>query len=198
MLVWICKSSKESCGTSETNRRIGAEAFVGEYPLRQIYSPTKAYAPIHLLVYKLYNEHLSLHLLFNPILWTFLDIYKYDHQVLVIWERYTYCMLSETGTYYEALTWLNYTLWIPVYPLSILAKAFAIYESLPYFESFGTYSTKLPFPVALSICFPYILKMYLAMLFVVTLGQVQSHSQAAQLYRNCPYLCYHGYAAIYA
>ncbi|XP_073201607.1 very-long-chain (3R)-3-hydroxyacyl-CoA dehydratase 4 isoform X3 [Lepidochelys kempii] len=88
-------------------------------------------------------------------LWNLLDVV-----------RYTYCMLSVTGTYYEALTWLNYTLWIPVYPLSILAKAFAIYESLPYFESFGTYSTKLPFPVALSICFPYILKMYLAMLFV--------------------------------
>ncbi|XP_074851079.1 very-long-chain (3R)-3-hydroxyacyl-CoA dehydratase 4 [Carettochelys insculpta] len=80
--------------------------------------------------------------------------------------RYTYCMLSVTGTYYEALTWLNYTLWIPLYPLSVMAKAFAIYESLPYFESFGTYSIKLPFPFALSIYFPYILKMYLAILFV--------------------------------
>ncbi|TFK15537.1 interferon beta [Platysternon megacephalum] len=88
-------------------------------------------------------------------LWNLLDVV-----------RYTYCMLSVSGTYYGALTWLNYTLWIPVYPLSILAKAFAIYESLPYFESFGTYSTKLPFPVALSIYFPYILKLYLAMLFV--------------------------------
>ncbi|XP_067409539.1 very-long-chain (3R)-3-hydroxyacyl-CoA dehydratase 4 [Emydura macquarii macquarii] len=88
-------------------------------------------------------------------LWNLLDVV-----------RYTYCMLSVTGTYYEALTWLNYTLWIPVYPLSVVAKAFAIYESLPYFESFGTYSTKLPFPFALSIYFPYILKLYLAMLFV--------------------------------
>uniref|UniRef100_A0A8C0HFQ4 Very-long-chain (3R)-3-hydroxyacyl-CoA dehydratase n=2 Tax=Chelonoidis abingdonii TaxID=106734 RepID=A0A8C0HFQ4_CHEAB len=88
-------------------------------------------------------------------LWNLLDVV-----------RYTYCMLSVSGTYYGALTWLNYTLWIPVYPLSILAKAFAIYESLPYFESFGTYSIKLPFPVALSIYFPYILKLYLAMLFV--------------------------------
>ncbi|XP_014432472.1 very-long-chain (3R)-3-hydroxyacyl-CoA dehydratase 4 [Pelodiscus sinensis] len=88
-------------------------------------------------------------------LWNLLDVV-----------RYTYCMLSVTGTYYDALTWLNYTLWIPLYPLSVLAKAFAIYESLPYFESFGTYSTRLPFPFALSIYFPYILKTYLAMLFV--------------------------------
>uniref|UniRef100_A0A8D0HQW9 Very-long-chain (3R)-3-hydroxyacyl-CoA dehydratase n=1 Tax=Sphenodon punctatus TaxID=8508 RepID=A0A8D0HQW9_SPHPU len=80
--------------------------------------------------------------------------------------RYTYSMLSVTGIHFPELTWLNYTLWIPVYPLSVLAKAFAIYESLPYFESFGTYSTKLPFPMALSIYFPYVLKTYLAALFV--------------------------------
>jgi len=44
--------------------------------------------------------------------------------------------------------------------------AFAICVSLPYFESFGTYSIKLPFPFAFSIYFPYILKMYLLVLFI--------------------------------
>lgn len=47
---------------------------------------------------------------------------------------------------------------------SVLQTAFAIYQSLPYFESFGTYSTKLPFD--LSIYFPYVLKIYLMMLFI--------------------------------
>ncbi|KYO17584.1 very-long-chain (3R)-3-hydroxyacyl-CoA dehydratase 4 isoform A [Alligator mississippiensis] len=90
-------------------------------------------------------------------LWTILDVV-----------RYTYSMLSITGIYYPPLTWLNYTLWIPLYPLSIVAKAFAICVSLPYFESFGTYSTKLPFPFTFSIYFPYVLKMYLVMLFIGT------------------------------
>lgn len=77
---------------------------------------------------------------------------------------YTYSMLSVVGISYTVLTWLSQTLWMPVYPLCVLAEAFAIYQSLPYFESFGTYSTKLPFD--LSIYFPYVLKIYLMMLFI--------------------------------
>ncbi|XP_073736969.1 very-long-chain (3R)-3-hydroxyacyl-CoA dehydratase 4 isoform X1 [Callorhinus ursinus] len=78
--------------------------------------------------------------------------------------RYTYSMLSVIGISYAILTWLSQTLWMPIYPLCVLAEAFAIYQSLPYFESFGTYSTKLPFD--LSIYFPYVLKIYLMMLFI--------------------------------
>lgn len=44
--------------------------------------------------------------------------------------------------------------------------AFAICVSLPYFESFGTYSIKLLFPFAFSVYFPYILKAYLLVLFI--------------------------------
>ncbi|XP_040860570.1 very-long-chain (3R)-3-hydroxyacyl-CoA dehydratase 4 isoform X2 [Ochotona curzoniae] len=79
-------------------------------------------------------------------------------------EKYTYSMLSVIGMSYTVLTWLSQTLWMPIYPLCVLAEAFAIYQSLPYFESFGTYSTKLPFD--LSIYFPYVLKIYLMMLFI--------------------------------
>ncbi|NXC89989.1 HACD4 dehydratase, partial [Cercotrichas coryphoeus] len=79
--------------------------------------------------------------------------------------RYTYNMLARMGIYYLPLTWLNFSLCIPLYPLSVLAKGFAICVSLPYFESFGTYSIKLPFPFTFSIYFPYVLKMYLLVLF---------------------------------
>ncbi|XP_064294241.1 very-long-chain (3R)-3-hydroxyacyl-CoA dehydratase 4 isoform X2 [Phalacrocorax carbo] len=87
-------------------------------------------------------------------LWNLLDVV-----------RYTYSMLARMGIYYQPLTWLNFSLCIPLYLLSVLAKAFAICVSLPYFESFGTYSIKLPFPFAFSIYFPYVLKMYLLVLF---------------------------------
>uniref|UniRef100_A0ABI7Y2V9 Very-long-chain (3R)-3-hydroxyacyl-CoA dehydratase n=1 Tax=Felis catus TaxID=9685 RepID=A0ABI7Y2V9_FELCA len=79
-------------------------------------------------------------------------------------EKYTYSMLSVIGISYAVLTWLSQTLWMPIYPLCVLAEAFAIYQSLPYFESSGTYCTKLPFDLA--IYFPYVLKMYLMMLFI--------------------------------
>uniref|UniRef100_A0A8D0BR91 Very-long-chain (3R)-3-hydroxyacyl-CoA dehydratase n=1 Tax=Salvator merianae TaxID=96440 RepID=A0A8D0BR91_SALMN len=87
-------------------------------------------------------------------LWSFLDVV-----------RYTYYMLAVTGIYFKELTWLQYTLWIPLYPLSVLAQAFAIYVSLPHFETAGTYSIQLPFPFEIRLYFPYILKMYLVVLF---------------------------------
>ncbi|XP_031465848.1 very-long-chain (3R)-3-hydroxyacyl-CoA dehydratase 4 [Phasianus colchicus] len=79
--------------------------------------------------------------------------------------RYTYNMLARMEIQYLPLTWLNFSLCILLYPLSVLAKAFVICVSLPYFETFGTYSVKLPFPFAFSVYFPYVLKMYLLVLF---------------------------------
>ncbi|KAM5192166.1 very-long-chain (3R)-3-hydroxyacyl-CoA dehydratase 4 [Mantella aurantiaca] len=83
-----------------------------------------------------------------------------------LWDviRYPYRLLLVLGTDYPALTWLNYTLWIPVYPLSLLAEVYTVYESLPYFESLGTFSYNMVLPFAVSIHFPYILKAYLALL----------------------------------
>ncbi|XP_009904919.2 very-long-chain (3R)-3-hydroxyacyl-CoA dehydratase 4 [Dryobates pubescens] len=96
-------------------------------------------------------------------LWNLLDVV-----------RYTYNMLARMGIYYPALTWLNFSLCVPLYPLSVLAKAFAICVSLPYFESFGTYSIELPFPLAFSIYFPYVLKTYLPLLFIGMCFNIQN------------------------
>ncbi|XP_060618431.2 very-long-chain (3R)-3-hydroxyacyl-CoA dehydratase 4 [Anolis sagrei] len=79
--------------------------------------------------------------------------------------RYIYCMLAAIGIYFPELTWLHHSLWIPLYPLSVLAEAFAIYESLPHFETYGTYSVQLPFPFDVSVYFPYVLKAYMVILF---------------------------------
>ncbi|XP_069486859.1 very-long-chain (3R)-3-hydroxyacyl-CoA dehydratase 4 isoform X2 [Ambystoma mexicanum] len=83
-----------------------------------------------------------------------------------LWDvtRYTYDMLSSMEIEFPVLTWLSHTLWIPAYPLSVLCEAYTIYESLPYFETLGTYSFEMPVPIDCSVHFPYILKAYLAMM----------------------------------
>ncbi|XP_054253968.1 very-long-chain (3R)-3-hydroxyacyl-CoA dehydratase 4 [Indicator indicator] len=96
-------------------------------------------------------------------LWNLLDVV-----------RHTYNMLARMGIYYLALTWLNFSLCIPLYPLSVLAKAFAICVSLPYFESFGTYCIELPFPLDFSIYFPYVLKTYMLVLFIGMCFNIQN------------------------
>uniref|UniRef100_A0A8C5LTT3 Very-long-chain (3R)-3-hydroxyacyl-CoA dehydratase n=1 Tax=Leptobrachium leishanense TaxID=445787 RepID=A0A8C5LTT3_9ANUR len=78
--------------------------------------------------------------------------------------RYSYYMLSAVGINYPAVTWLKHTWWIPVYPLSVLTQVYTVYESLPYFESLGTYSFTTSLPIAVSVHFPHILKVYLVIL----------------------------------
>lgn len=78
--------------------------------------------------------------------------------------RYSYYMLSAVGISYPVVTWLKQTLWIPVYPLSVLTEVYTVYESLPYFESLGTYSFTTSLPVAGSVHFPHVLKVYLVLL----------------------------------
>lgn len=36
--------------------------------------------------------------------------------------RYTHCILLERGIYFQGLAWLYHSLWIPFYPLSVLAQ----------------------------------------------------------------------------
>ncbi|XP_068090524.1 very-long-chain (3R)-3-hydroxyacyl-CoA dehydratase 4 [Hyperolius riggenbachi] len=83
-----------------------------------------------------------------------------------LWDvlRYSYQLLSAVEVDYPELTWISHTLWIPIYPLTLLAEVYTVYESLPHFESLGTFSYKIVLPFSLSIYFPYILKAYLAFL----------------------------------
>ncbi|KAL7988659.1 hypothetical protein Chor_007578, partial [Crotalus horridus] len=56
-------------------------------------------------------------------------------------------------------------LWSCIDVISVSLTSFAIYESLPHFETSGTYSIRILFPFDLTVYFPYVLKMYMAILF---------------------------------
>uniref|UniRef100_A0A669Q795 Very-long-chain (3R)-3-hydroxyacyl-CoA dehydratase n=1 Tax=Phasianus colchicus TaxID=9054 RepID=A0A669Q795_PHACC len=84
-------------------------------------------------------------------LWNLLDMW------FVLAKKYGYLCLIDL--FYDDLP-LLLTKGLPCY-----FAAFVICVSLPYFETFGTYSVKLPFPFAFSVYFPYVLKMYLLVLF---------------------------------
>ncbi|XP_019061542.2 very-long-chain (3R)-3-hydroxyacyl-CoA dehydratase 4 isoform X1 [Fukomys damarensis] len=48
--------------------------------------------------------------------------------------RYTHSMLAVTGTSYAVLTWLSQTLWMPIYPLCVLAEGMYFTYSHLYSE----------------------------------------------------------------
>uniref|UniRef100_H0ZFU3 Very-long-chain (3R)-3-hydroxyacyl-CoA dehydratase n=1 Tax=Taeniopygia guttata TaxID=59729 RepID=H0ZFU3_TAEGU len=80
--------------------------------------------------------------------------------------RYPYYMLSSIGIEWKPLTWLRYTVWIPLYPLGGLAEAVCIVQSIPIFSETGKFSLGLPNPLNVTIQFPFVLQIYLIALFL--------------------------------
>ncbi|NWV69018.1 HACD3 dehydratase, partial [Malurus elegans] len=80
--------------------------------------------------------------------------------------RYPYYMLSCIGIEWKPLTWLRYTVWIPLYPLGGLAEAVCIVQSIPIFSETGKFSLGLPNPLNVTIQFPFVLQIYLIALFL--------------------------------
>ncbi|KAK2852046.1 hypothetical protein Q5P01_008322 [Channa striata] len=56
-------------------------------------------------------------------LWNILDLLRYPHELL--------CVIDAS---YIALLWLRYTLWIPLYVLSVINEGVTIYQALSYAE----------------------------------------------------------------
>ncbi|XP_038669353.1 very-long-chain (3R)-3-hydroxyacyl-CoA dehydratase isoform X2 [Scyliorhinus canicula] len=88
-------------------------------------------------------------------LWSIIEIF-----------RYPYYMLSCIGTEWRMLTWIRYTIWIPLYPLGVLAEAVCVVQSIAYFDETGRFSILLPNPFNISFSFSYFLRGYLIVMFL--------------------------------
>ncbi|KAM6961210.1 very-long-chain (3R)-3-hydroxyacyl-CoA dehydratase [Aplochiton taeniatus] len=78
--------------------------------------------------------------------------------------RYPFYMLGCLDTEWRTLTWLRYTIWIPLYPLGVLAEAVAVIQSIPIFDEAKLFSIPLPKAIGTSIPFSYVLKGYLVLM----------------------------------
>ncbi|KAI2574716.1 HACD3 isoform 6 [Pan troglodytes] len=80
--------------------------------------------------------------------------------------RYSFYMLTCIDMDWKVLTWLRYTLWIPLYPLGCLAEAVSVIQSIPIFNETGRFSFTLPYPVKIKVRFSFFLQIYLIMIFL--------------------------------
>lgn len=80
--------------------------------------------------------------------------------------RYPYYMLCCIDMDWKVLTWLRYTVWIPLYPLGCLAEAVSVIQSIPVFNETGRFSFTLPYPMEIKVRFSFFLQVYLIMLFL--------------------------------
>uniref|UniRef100_A0A3P8RL03 Very-long-chain (3R)-3-hydroxyacyl-CoA dehydratase n=1 Tax=Amphiprion percula TaxID=161767 RepID=A0A3P8RL03_AMPPE len=80
--------------------------------------------------------------------------------------RYPFYMLACINTEWKLLTWLRYSLWIPLYPLGVIAEAVAVIQSLPIFDETRLFSLPLPAMLGHSLSFSYSLQLYLVLMFL--------------------------------
>ncbi|KAM9410496.1 very-long-chain (3R)-3-hydroxyacyl-CoA dehydratase-like isoform 1-T2 [Pholidichthys leucotaenia] len=80
--------------------------------------------------------------------------------------RYPFYMLACIGTEWKLLTWLRYSLWIPLYPMGVIAEAIAVIQSLPIFDETRLFSLPLPAVLGHSLSFSYTLQLYLVLMFL--------------------------------
>lgn len=80
--------------------------------------------------------------------------------------RYPFYMLGCFNTEWKTLTWLRYTVWIPLYPLGVTAEAVAVIQSIPIFDKTKLFSIPLPQAVGASISFSHFLHIYLVLMFL--------------------------------
>lgn len=84
-------------------------------------------------------------------LWNILDLLRYPHELLCAMDKPSIAML-----------WIRYTLWIPLYILSVATEGVIIYLAVPYVEPTAppssplnsTVSTHSPPPFVLMLCLP--------------------------------------------
>lgn len=82
--------------------------------------------------------------------------------------RYPFYMLGCFNTEWKTLTWLRYTVWIPLYPLGVLAEAVAVIQSIPIFDEAKLFSIDLTKFIGTSIRFSHFLYAYLIVMAIAS------------------------------
>merc|ERR1711970_500912 len=89
--------------------------------------------------------------------------------------RYPFYMLRVYDNELSLLTWLRYSIWIPLYPLGFLLEGVVILRSIPYAEETGRYTISLPNTYNFAFHFPTLLRMYLLFFFFPAMYRMMTY-----------------------
>ncbi|CAK1581212.1 unnamed protein product [Parnassius mnemosyne] len=98
------------------------------------------------------------------LIWSLIEIVRYPFYISQIYKKEIYI-----------LTWLRYTMWIPLYPLGILCESIVILRNVPYFEETQRFTVSLPNEWNFAFHFPSFLRIYLLVLTFPGMFFVMSH-----------------------
>ncbi|XP_075979393.1 3-hydroxyacyl-CoA dehydratase 2 isoform X2 [Anticarsia gemmatalis] len=98
------------------------------------------------------------------VMWSMIEVVRYPFYISQLYKKDIYI-----------LTWLRYTLWIPLYPLGIICEAIVILRNIPYFEETQKFTVPMPNEWNFAFHMPTFLRVYLLFLTFPGMYFVMSH-----------------------
>jgi very-long-chain (3R)-3-hydroxyacyl-CoA dehydratase len=89
--------------------------------------------------------------------------------------RYPYYITQLVKRNVGFLTWLRYTIWIPLYPFGVICEGIIILRNIPYFEETKRFTLQLPNKWNFAFDMPMFLKLYLIFLILPGIYFMMSH-----------------------
>ncbi|XP_058791809.1 very-long-chain (3R)-3-hydroxyacyl-CoA dehydratase [Phymastichus coffea] len=103
------------------------------------------------------------------LVWTIIEVVRYPYYI-------THLLDIEMPT----LTWLRYTIWMPLYPLGFVFEGIIVLRNIPYFEETGKFNVSLPNSWNFAFHFPTFMKIYLLMLCIPGMFAMMSHMNSVR------------------
>lgn len=100
--------------------------------------------------------------------------------LFVVWSiieiiRYPYYLLRVYDIELAVLTWLRYTMWVPLYPLGFVCEGIVVLRSIPYTDETGKFTVSLPNSLNFAFHFPSFLRLFLLLCFFPMMYKMMTH-----------------------
>lgn len=105
--------------------------------------------------------------------------------LFIVWSvveliRYLYYITQLLNVEIYFLTWLRYTIWIPLFPLVVICEGIVVIFNVPYSQETQRFNIPLPNALNFHFHFPTFLRLYLFLLCLPGLYTMMSHMNYAR------------------
>lgn len=109
--------------------------------------------------------------------WSFIELFRYPYYMARVYKK-------DIGI----ITWLRYTVWIPLYPLGFVCEGVVILRNIPYFEETEKFSVALPNRWNFSFHYPTLMRIYLLFFFLPAMYTLMAHMQRQRRKKLGPFM----------
>lgn len=103
------------------------------------------------------------------------------YTIFTLYFRYPYYITQIYKKENSVLTWLRYTIWMPLYPLGFYCEAVIIYRSITFIDEIPRYTVSMPNDLNFTFHFATFLRIYLLTMLVPGMYTMLSYMYKARV-----------------